>query len=53
MQMGLLRVLRLVIQEENKEGLHQGFWLARRLKREVSTNLLVKQRCKIPGRPDR
>jgi hypothetical protein len=32
----------------NKGGLHQGFRLGRRLKREVSTHLPVKQRCKIP-----
>jgi len=34
----------------NKGGLHQGFWLARRLKRKVSIHLLVKQLCKTPGR---
>lgn len=34
---------------KNKGGLHQGFRLGRRLKREVSTHLLVKQRCKTPG----
>jgi hypothetical protein len=32
----------------SKEGLHHGFRLGRRLKREVSSHLLVKQRCKIP-----
>jgi len=32
-----------------KGGLHQGFPLGHRLKREVSTHLLVKQHCKIPG----
>jgi len=32
----------------NKRGLHQGFRLGRRLKREVSTHLLVEQRCKTP-----
>jgi hypothetical protein len=34
----------------NKGGLHQGFRLGRRLKREFSPHLLVKQRCKTPGR---